>query len=1316
MAPPAQRLWQLWRQGQQPDVRTFLADAGQLPPAEVAAALLVDQRERWRLGERIRIEDYLRLYPHLCADDEYVLELIYGEFLLCEERREAPDLESYLQRFPEHAERLKQQVELHEAVKSVEQASGITELGSSVNGPEGEEAAVLAPGTSLGRFRIRRELGCGGFGLVLLAFDPALDREVALKVPRSFSLATHEQRERFHTEARAAAGLDHPNLVQVYEAGSVGRVCYIASAYCPGPTLAAWLQERDTLLPGRLVAHLLATVAGAVEHAHSRGIVHRDLKPANILLQTGERGARADQRGRPGPLSASRLKALDPALVVPKITDFGLAKILDTAGLAAAEWHTQSGTILGTPSYMAPEQAMGRTKQIGPATDVYALGAILYEMLTGRPPFEAETAMDTLFEVVTTEPVAPSRLQPKVSRDLETICLKCLAKDPASRYPTAAALEEELRRFQDGKPIMARPAGALERGWRWSRRNPLVAGAAALFLLALTSLAGLATAFAIYKDAAAERLQTEKDQTQEALRAKERFATQLALEQTETIRALTESRRSAANLALDRAQALGEQGEIDTALLWLGRALATCPPEDRPLQRVIRANWSAWRPRLPSVRMLFGHDSAVRSADFSPDGVILATGGADGSTRLWKVENGEQQLQLRGEKSPVIRLAFSPDGGTLATGSASGHVRLWNTATGKPIGPVRKHDREITALAFTSDGKRLLSGSYDDTAQLWDSQTGEPQGARMAPGKGRVESAALSHDGRIVVLGCSGNSLCLFEAATGKPLGELSFPGRAFGVAFSPDGKKVYGISGDIRTYDVATRKELPGPPLANPTVAEVATLSRDGKVLLTGGREGPCRLWDMTKREAIGSILVHQAWVGAVALSPDGRFALTGSQDNTARLWDAVAGQAIGGPLHHEGEVTAVAFSPAGGTFLTASEDGSAYLRDLPASPSRAVLTHAEEVWRVAFSPDGRTFATTGGPKHATRLWEVATGKPIGPPLQHQGTVNALAYRNDSQRLLTGGEDGLIVQWDTATGQPIGPRIAHSLAARRVAFSPDGRNILTAHTDMTVRLWDADSGHQRTGFEHPKAVCIAFSPDGRLVATGGYDAHARLWDASTGRLVHALPHPDDAVAVAFSPDGRTLVVGGLDRTARLWDVSTGKPIGQPLRHNGWIGTLAFTTDGRRLLTAGWDRTARLWYTDTQQPSAPPLVHQGPVFDATFSLDGHTVATASMDRTARLWDTSTGKPIGPLLRHDGPVDCVALSPDGRVLLTGSTDKSARLWSVPQPTEAPAERVVLWTEVLTGRELDANGAVHFLGSAAWKQRQQRLHEHAGSPLP
>jgi hypothetical protein len=363
----------------------------------------------------------------------------------------------------------------------------------------GQTQPVLKPGGQVGRFRLLRELGRGGFGIVYLALDPALGRSVALKIPTLEVVFSPEVRRRFLLEARVAAGLDHPNVVPTYEAGEIGSVCYIASAYCPGPTLAVWLQERKEPVPCRLAAALTATLAEAVDYVHGRGVLHRDLKPSNVLLQPRSEARPAREEDDPD--------------FIPRLTDFGLARLREAEG-----HETRSGAVLGTPAYLSPEQAEGRRAAIGPTTDVYSLGVILYELLAGATPFQADTVLDLLRRVTSEEPQPPRSLRRDLPRDLNTICLKCLEKEPARRYASAGALAEDLRRFLAGQAVKARPVGTIERGLKWARRRPAAAAAYGLVFLVLVlgGLGGGVTWLWQRSEQARDQLADEKRQSEAA--------------------------------------------------------------------------------------------------------------------------------------------------------------------------------------------------------------------------------------------------------------------------------------------------------------------------------------------------------------------------------------------------------------------------------------------------------------------------------------------------------------------------------------------------------------------------------------------------------------------------------------------------------------------------------------------------------------------------------------------------------------------------------------------------------------------------------
>jgi eukaryotic-like serine/threonine-protein kinase len=499
---PAYQLWQLWQRGERPDVGEFLAGQEGLSLTQCLGVLRVDQQQRWLHGERVTAEDYLQRCFFLHDHAEQALDLVYCEFLLREQLGEAPELDEYAARFPQFAEPLRLQVELHRAL-----GRSLRSRSAGQEGPVFEErltvprAAVAPPEAALPAvpgYEVLEPLGRGGMGVVYKARQLGLRRLVALKMLRADDPAAAELLARFRAESAALARLQHPNIVQVFEVGEHQGRPFFSLELVEGGSLDRCLDGAPQ--PAAPVAQFVQTLARAVQYAHERGIVHRDLKPHNVLL--AEDGT-------------------------PKVTDFGLAKLLVAEpGLSSLHYQTQSGAILGTPSYMAPEQAGDRAGAVGPWTDVWALGAILYELLTGRPPFRGGTVLETLEQVRTQEPVPPSRLQPKVPRDLETVCLKCLRKEPAQRYASAEALADDLQRFGEGRPVLARPLSRRERCWKWAKRRP----AAAALALALPTL--LAALFALWVWSDVE-VRSALGQAEEGRKAAERSAAEARRESKE---------------------------------------------------------------------------------------------------------------------------------------------------------------------------------------------------------------------------------------------------------------------------------------------------------------------------------------------------------------------------------------------------------------------------------------------------------------------------------------------------------------------------------------------------------------------------------------------------------------------------------------------------------------------------------------------------------------------------------------------------------------------------------------------------------------
>jgi WD40 repeat protein/tetratricopeptide (TPR) repeat protein len=1215
-----------------------------------------DLEYRWAAGEAVPVEAYLERYPELRDDPGAALSLIAAEYDQRRQRGEACAPEEYEQRFPQFGPDLARHLGQASRLRTFpgspkgfsrrtgNQSEPTRDSGTDGRGDQAEAVSLPIPG-----YEILGELGRGGMGVVYKARQLSLKRLVALKMILAGGHAGEPEVARFRAEAEAVARLQHPNIVQIHEVGEAEGRPYFSLEYVEGGNLDDKL--KGTPWPPRKAAELVQTLARAVQAAHQAGIVHRELKPANVLLSSDG---------------------------TPKITDFGLVKFADDT---LPHHLTGQRQVLGTPSYMAPEQAAGKNAEVGPPADIYALGAILYELLTGRPPFKAATPLDTVLQVLAEEPAPPSRLQSKVPRDLETVCLKCLEKVPARRYGSAQELGDDLGRFLQGKPIQARPVGAGERLWRWCKRNPILAAVSGLALAAVATAVAVAICFGIYQAQAAEDLRAALDQAQTQERRATQTADKLRIEQEATQTALAEN-------YLDRGLvACTKDSDPSLGLLWLGRALETLPRRGTGWGRTIRQNLASWHAEVHSLQVVLQHQGDVHAMAFSPDGqAVLTASGKE--ARLWSAATGRPLRSPLQHQDEVYAVAFSPDGKAILTGSGGaktinnkyegwGEVRLWSATTGQPLGPALPHQGLVKAVAFSPDGKTVLTAtaSPDDTARLWLAATGRP----LTP--------PLRHDGTITA------------------------------VAFSPDGKAVLtgdapvvdafiprAISGQARLWSAATGKELT-PPLFHQGGVWAVAFSPDGRAVLTGS-ENEARLWSAATGQPLAPPLAHQGLVKAVAFSPDGKTVLTGSEDNTARLWSAATGQSLGPPLPHQAEVLAVAFSPDGRTVLTGSETEARLWSAATGQPFGPPLRHHSGFGSVAFSPDGKAVLTRSGTE--VRLWSVATGQPLTPPLRHQGIVRVVAFSPDGQAVLTGSFDQTTRLWSAATGQPLAPPLRHNSFVSAVAFSPDGQAVLTGSYDGTARRWSAATGQPLTPpLQGPGRVsAVAFSPDGRAALTGS-ETEARLWSVATGQpLGPPLKHRGYVSAVAFSPDSKALLTGNFDKTARLWSAATGQPLTPPLQHRDAVCAVAFSPDGKAVLTGSYDKTARLWSVATGQPLTPPLQHQGRVYAVAFSPDGQAVLTGSY-KEARLWSAATGQPLAPPLRHQHFVEAVAFSPDGKTMVTGSQDNTARLWRLNPVWQESPERIKLRIEVTTGMAMDRHGVVHALDGATWGRRRQEL---------
>jgi WD40 repeat protein len=1030
----------------------------------------------------------------------------------------------------------------------------------AVSAPALGPSEIPTPLPDVPGYEMLEVLGRGGMGVVYKARQVSANRVVALKMIRAGEWASPAEVQRFRREAEEAANLDHPYIVPLYEVGHQPGRHYFSMKLVEGGSLA---QQRARFIGDpRAAARLLAKVARAVHFAHQRTLLHRDLKPGNILLD---------------------------ALGEPYVTDFGLAKRLVNAGSQPGEPNpTQTGAVLGTPSYMAPEQARGE-KGLSTAVDVYALGAILYELLAGRPPFPTapvETSFEVLQQVQSTEPVPVRRLQPRAPRDLETICLKCLQKEPSQRYASAEALADDLERFLAHEPIQARPVGALGRLGRWCRRHPVEAALVGAVAIALLAGAAVATHYAIQAD--------------EGRQAAEKSA-----QRADRERLLSERRRYVAEVNLKYREQ--QDGRLDLVLPWLREQESQwAGPQDVRgfeyyyLDRLCHLDLFT----LPGGRHATDSPlagSGDRRVAFSPAGGRYLARAEQREITIWDVATRKLVRTLRGHKHYVTNLAFSPDGQYLASASAQvrqpGQIKIWEAASGKELRTIsRGHQAGITCLAFGPGGKLLLaSGGTDLTVRFWDARSGHelrPPLKQAQP----VMSLAFSPDGAYLAVagGKRGQpelpgEVRIWEVTTGRSVHTRKVPRSVLSIVYSPDGGRLAWAAG----------KEV--------VVAEAAT----GRIEYTRG---------------------HRGIIYSVAFSPDRRHLATASDDRTVKVWTAATGQEVLTLRGHIDPVVSLAYSPDGRCLASAGRDQTVKVWAATVSQECRTLRGLPDprYVQLAYSPNGGWLAWVN--QVELRIRAAQAGRETRIPQGRAERFYGVAFSPPDGRYLAWTSAGDVKVRESATGTVQTLRGQKGESFLSVAFSPDGRYLAAAGHRMTMTLWETATAKELWSFgRHTGPVAgVAFSRDGQSLASASFDKTVRIWDTRTGKDVQTLTgHTGPVVAVAYSPDGKYLTSAGIDKTVRVWQLPAGKEIHTLRGHSEWVTGLAYSPDGRCLASAARDGTIKVWEPVTGQAVLTLRQDTGPFYSVAFSPDGKHLAAAGKDGRITIWDAA---PLSPELR------------------------------------------------------------------------------------
>lgn len=977
---------------------------------------------------------------------------------------------------------------------------------------------------AFGDYDLLEEIARGGMGIVYRAWQRSLNRTVAIKTLLLGPEAKPESIKRFQAEASLAASLQHPHIVGIHEVGVQEGRHYFVMDYLEGKTLAELVDRQP--LPARRAASYLRSVAEAIQYAHERGILHRDLKPSNVLVDTHDH---------------------------LRVTDFGLARRFEGESQV-----TLSGQLVGSPGYLPPEQAETHRGKVSRRSDVYGLGAILYHLLTGRPPFQAETITEALRQVLNVEPVPPRLLNPSVPRDLETICLKCLEKAPARRYGTAQMVADELDRFLSDRPILARPITGLGKAWRWCQRNP-----------ALASLIA-ALAFALCGGAAGVFAQLSRARAAEFAARRNAYVADMNL-----------ARQAVEESNLGRARALLERYRPSSG----GKSADTPGSAVDPRGWVWRWLWQCTRTQERAV--FSGDFNSVHSVAVSGDARWLAAMGSRDALRVWDLASQScvaAQPTSCFYRNPIV---CAPSGKSLFAGSFdSTSVQIWNLPNLEFVTEL-PHENPVHWITVSSDGQ-FLAAADAEQVKIWDIPALN-QRASISPDRNlRYGRVALSHKGRQVAFSDYEGRIEVWDWVANTR--QISLPGH--GRA-----------------------------PVWQAAIQDLA-FTPDGAGLLSAGSDRTLRLWQLRSGRELRRLSGHTEVVTALAFSPDGAALATASCDQTVRLWDVATWQPQTVLRGHLDEVWDVTFLPDGSTLASAGKDGTVRLWDAHPNAERQFMWQvAKDIQAIKIAADAGQFAlvqTSGAMRLIdSTTWQDKLLRNVQIPLSEQFCI---ALNPKATCLVAATESGPLRTWSLPDGTEGEPFLGHTGRVQVLSFSPDGRWLASAGTDGSLRIWQTETRRQLARFphEHEAVSSLALSANAQLLGVTFNDDELEVWESTTGRRsVRFCPHKSTHFVSLLRRPNR-FVTGSGDGTTKVWDMRTLDC--QSLMRSSLRGvtSLAVTPDDRTLATGTGEGMIRIWDLQLEQELAVLKGHREAVEQVAFSSDTRFLFSVSRD-SVRVW-------------------------------------------------------------------------------------------------